>query len=278
MRALLSFLSRSSPRPAFVVNEGNQPATRIGTYEEVSVPLLDARSAEPPPSIWEEGFCLINFGPSGDPTSSPKHLAQFLSDVRAAVMAHLQAADVALIDNTVRCSAPSGTSRGIVTHVHNDYTPRSAVSHAVRLFGSVAETMRVVQVNAWIPLVARVQDAPLAIMDGQSAAASDLVCCEIRYPDRIGEIQEIHYNPNQRWFWYPDMQWHEMLLFKGFDSASRVTSVPHSAFRNELAPIDAPPRKSVEVRMIALLGPNTSHGTREDSIEPHHPSDRKLSV
>lgn len=253
MHAVLSFLCRSSPLPAFVVNDGDRPATRLGTYEDVSVELIDARNMHSPPTIWREGFCMIERRLPGNPEGSAEDMICFLGAVENEVRAVLGSTQTKVIDHTVRSSSPGGSGRGIVTHVHNDYTPASAMGHAVRLFGETAKAMRVVQVNAWVPLVDRVIDAPLAIADGQSVLPEDLVRCEIRYPDRVGEIQEVRHNSDQKWYWYPEMRSDELLLFKGYDSNSQVSSVPHTAFKNEQAPAGVPPRKSVEVRLIALL-------------------------
>lgn len=125
--------------------------------------------------------------------------------------------------------------------------------HAVLSFLCRSSPLPAFVVNAWVPLVDRVIDAPLAIADGQSVLPEDLVRCEIRYPDRVGEIQEVRHNSDQKWYWYPEMRSDELLLFKGYDSNSQVSSVPHTAFKNEQAPAGVPPRKSVEVRLIALL-------------------------
>ena len=54
-------------------------------------------------------------------------------------------------------------------------------------------------------------------------------------------------------FYYPRMVPDEALLFKVFDSEKDVPRfVFHTAFDDPTAPVDAPPRKSIEVRTIAL--------------------------
>jgi hypothetical protein len=47
----------------------------------------------------------------------------------------------------------------------------------------------------------------------------------------------------------------EALLIKTFDSADdgRATRTIHSAFENPLAPADAPPRESIESRMLVFF-------------------------
>merc|ERR1712113_978202 len=61
-----------------------------------------------------------------------------------------------------------------------------------------------------------------------------------------------------QWYFYPSMTKNELLLFKQWDSA--VTAKPscfHSSFTDPFAPVDAPSRESIEVRVVALYVPTT---------------------
>jgi hypothetical protein len=97
--------------------------------------------------------------------------------------------------------------------------------------------------------------SPLACCDAATLAAPDLVPSERRSADRIGEIELVSWNPAHRWYYYPEMTPAEVLLLKTFDSArdGRATRTIHSAFSNPLAAADAPPRESIESRMLVFF-------------------------
>ena len=99
-----------------------------------------------------------------------------------------------------------------------------------------------------------IQDAPLAVADAQSVESDDLVATDLVYPDRIGEIYYVKFNPSHRWFYAPAMRPDEVLLIKCFDSVidGRARFVPHSAFVDPTSPSDATPRESIELRTLVF--------------------------
>jgi hypothetical protein len=100
-----------------------------------------------------------------------------------------------------------------------------------------------------------VVSAPLAIADSQSIAAKDLVGTERRYPDRVGEIYHLAYNPDHRWFYFPNMQTDEAIVFKCYDSMQdgRARWSAHAAFDDPNSPANAPARESIEMRTLAFF-------------------------
>ena len=81
------------------------------------------------------------------------------------------------------------------------------------------------------------------------------ILVERRYKDRTGEVYHIAHNPAHEWFYFPQMERHEALVFKVFDSdaskPSRFTA--HSAFDDPGTPAGAPPRESIETRTFAFF-------------------------
>ena len=86
-------------------------------------------------------------------------------------------------------------------------------------------------------------------------APQDLLVSERRYPDRVGQTYRLQYNPAHQWYYFPEMRRDEALVFKVFDSKQdgRARFVPHTSFENPLAPADALPRRSIEIRTIAFF-------------------------
>ena len=85
----------------------------------------------------------------------------------------------------------------------------------------------------------------------------DLIPCDAIFdppgaPEWSFENYLLAANPAHRWFYYPDMQIDEALVFVTSESdQNRPLLMPHGAFDNPLAPADAPPRISLEMRGTA---------------------------
>jgi hypothetical protein len=171
---------------------------------------------------------------------------------------------VIVFDHTIRRRIPGATDRtaGIprqpVPRVHNDYTVKSAPQRVRDLLGEEASDLlrrRFSEINVWRPIRGPIQDAPLAVADARSVDSDDLVATDLIYPDRIGEIYYVKFNPSHRWFYAPAMQRNEVMLIKCFDSVNdgRARFVPHSAFVDPTAPAGAMPRESIELRTLLFF-------------------------
>jgi hypothetical protein len=110
-------------------------------------------------------------------------------------------------------------------------------------------------IQVWRPIRSPVMIDPLGICDGRSIPQTGFIRVERRYKDRTGEVYHIAHNPQHAWFWFPQMNRNEALVFKVFDSdaskPSRFTA--HSAFDDPATPEGAPPRESIETRTFAFF-------------------------
>jgi hypothetical protein len=73
----------------------------------------------------------------------------------------------------------------------------------------------------------------------------------------VGETYQLQYNPDHLWFYFPEMQRDEAIVFKVYDSQThgRARFTPHTSFIDPSTPSDAPPRQSIEVRTFAFFAP-----------------------
>lgn len=143
-----------------------------------------------------------------------------------------------------------------VGRVHADFTPSSAPKRVAPLMARDADDplppYRIY--GLWRPLNKRpLQDAPLALASSSSVTAHELVPNSLIYPDRRGETYAILHSDRHEWFYFPDMQRDEVLLFLHYDSsASPHIPVPHTAFEDPASPPDAEPRESLEMRILVF--------------------------
>jgi len=175
------------------------------------------------------------------------------------------ASKVVVFDHTLRAEDDQTREekkvREPVRRVHNDYTEWSGPQRVRDLLpAGEAESLlrhRFAVIQTWRPIRKPVQTAPLAIADARSLAPQNLIATERRYPDRVGEIYHITFNPDHHWFYFPNMQRNEALVFKTYESAKdgRARWTAHAAFDDPTSPPDAPARESIEVRTLAFFPP-----------------------
>jgi hypothetical protein len=184
-------------------------------------------------------------------------------EVQALIKKHSGASEVVVFDHTIRVSDEEGqkavNARPTVKSVHNDYTERSAPVRLREIVGEAEAERRLRKrwaiIQVWRPIRGKVMIDPLGICDGRTIPQKGFIRVERRYQYRTGEVYHIAHNPAHEWFYFPQMERDEALVFKVFDSdatkPSRFTA--HSAFDDPATPADAPPRESIETRTFAFF-------------------------
>lgn len=115
----------------------------------------------------------------------------------------------------------------------------------------------------WRNVGATHPDRPLAFCDAQSVPRTDLYAFNVpNYAggdfefDTFGVLAPDDTRTHQ-WSTFPELTAHEVVAFRTFDSrcVSDGTAywTPHSAFVDPTAATDAPPRRSIEVRVTCLF-------------------------
>jgi len=264
VEAALTFAVDTGVKP---VAESTGPAGHIrhvsGEYEDRVVPILNGRKLAEPPALEREGFTLVAAESAVARAEEPaQHLDRYYAEVESLVKARTGAQDLHVFDHTLRTGDPveqrDKRLREPVRVAHNDYTEWSGPNRLRELLGKDPQSLaadRFAVIQLWRPIKRPAEADPLALCDGQSLAADDLIAAERRHKARVGEIYQAAYNPHQRWIYFPEMAPEEAILFKVYDSArdGRARFVPHVSFLDPTARADAPPRESLEVRMFAFF-------------------------
>jgi hypothetical protein len=228
-----------------------------------SVTIYNARALARQPSLKEEGFVLrSSHSAVRDFYDEREMRAIYYPEVERMVKDLTGASAVAIFDYNLRSASKSDRGRTgafpPARFVHADYTLWSAPQRVRDLSPADAEDRlkrRFMFVNVWRPIGGPVEDDALAVCDARSVDQSDLVATDLIYADRKGEIYNIMFSPRHRWCYFPRMMREEAMLFKCFDStdSARANCVPHSAFHDPMAPPNAAPRESIEVRTVAFF-------------------------
>ena len=216
-------------------------------------------------SVDREGFEIHGFdGGFRDFDHDATIKAVFYPQVTRFVIAHTGAKRVLVFDHTLRkrmpaeLSAQTTVQRPAVMLVHSDYTVKSGPQRVRDLLPEEADDLlsrRVAFFNVWKPLYAPGEELPLAVCDAQTNDVGDMLRMELKYADRTGEIYAMRYAPKHRWLYFPRMAPDQALLLKTYDSETdgRARFMGHSAFEDPTTPPDAPPRESIEVRVMAFF-------------------------
>jgi hypothetical protein len=279
--------AKSAPRGAYVrarltytVDTGVKPVTgttdpdgrlrhRIGEFAEHEMVIHDGRTLGDGPSLEREGFVLAPHDTAVDDFYDEEELRSvYYPEIHELIRGLTGASRVIIFDHTIR-SGDEGVQESLrlrepVKVVHNDYTEWSGPQRLRDLLPEAeAEALlrhRLAVIQVWRPIRGPVLSSPLAICDARSVAEADLIPAERRHPDRVGEIYQLAYNPDHRWFYFPEMQRDEALVFKCYDSETdgRARFTAHGSFDDPDCPAGAPPRESIEIRTLALFESNAT--------------------
>ena len=258
----LTYLVKHDAKP-YVHTEaltGDSEPHYFAEQEEREVTIHNGRPLADSLSLDKQGFELHQRDTVVDDLYDDTSVESvYYDEVKALIMELTGASRVVIFDHTRRSDAEGRDIRGPASRVHNDYTERSGPER-IRdaLGGDQAVTLAAVpvaQINLWRPMSGPVKRSPLAVLDASTLDPDDLLATDLVYPDRIGEIYHLAYNPHQRWYYFPDMRRDEVLLIKGYDSRhdGRARFTPHTAFQDPNTPPGAPPRESIEVRTLAFF-------------------------
>ena len=277
MQAILDKPSTETIRASFnyIIDTGIPPVRYIDwpEMEHKAIPPqyghyeMTVRNGRPLRDTFDldtHGFAFVDHKTQvKDFTDEAERARVYDPEVQALVKKVSGASDVVVFDHTIRVSDENGqkavNARPTVKGVHNDYTEASAPRRLREIVGDEEAERRMKKrfaiVQVWRPIRGKVLTDPLGICDGRSIPRKGFIRVERRYQYRTGEVYHIAHDPSHAWFWFPEMNRDEALVFKVFDSdmtkPSRFTA--HSAFDDPGTPADAPPRESIETRTFAFF-------------------------
>ena len=267
VNAALTFITPQDTKPVFESSAvtGGAPRVFFDT-ERHTVAIHDMRPLAGALSLDREGFELLQHESVADLDDDDAVEEVYYPEIEALLRAVTGASRVVIFDATRRSDAGAGAKnrdglRGPASRVHVDYTAKSGPQRVKDLLGEdeaerlAASGARIIQINVWRPIRGLVQRSPLALADAASVRPADLIATDQVFPDRVGEIYHLAYDPAQRWYYAPAMTPDEVLLIKGWDSLAdgRARFTPHGAFDLPDTPEGAPPRESIEVRTLVVI-------------------------
>ncbi len=257
--AQIAYVERQATRPFYYANAHEKDQVPVALHP---MPVHDARAIDA--QVDREGFQLVRHRSAITDWTDRAALEAIHRDEVAALIKDLTGADAVQVTSPgiLRFSEKSGRAGSSdnshpARFAHIDINDVTAAQFAER-GAQGRKFIRCAAYNLWRAISPPPQDVPLAFCDARSFTGADLIVAQAIFdpvdgsPEWSFESWVAAYNPAHRWFFYPDLQVDEAVLFKTNDSdPARAHCVPHVAFDDPLAPADAPPRISIEMRATA---------------------------
>ncbi len=252
-----------------LVNEtfgpNNIRGRKTGAHELKRVVVRNGRLLADQLSLDEQGFVFVEHKTKVTDFFDPAQLGSvYYPEVEQLIKSASGASRVVIFDHTLRSGDETEREKKLIREpvlsAHNDYTEWSGPNRVREILPDEAEALlarRFAIIQVWRAINQPIQANPLAIADGKSIAMEDLIVAERRYPHRVGQTYRLKYNPNHRWFYFPEMRRDEALVFKVYDSEKdgRARFTPHTSFVDPTSPANTPARQSIEVRALAFFAP-----------------------
>lgn len=239
---------------------GSRETRRANTaFQDVTVadarPLLAAGQCD----LDEAGFTLARLTSAATNFRDAEEVARiYYPEVEAFVARMTGAAKVVARDHLIRTETPVDFNDGYARFVHCDYNMKrlDEMSLAVLADRGIEPDPNWVYAwfNTWQPFENPAINNPLAFIDWRSLPEDDVIDYFYTGRDKDSLVAAPVYNPAHQWRYFPNMTPEEILLFKQLDGRpNRSVYCPHTSFDSPDAPEDAPPRRSVEVRLAAAF-------------------------
>jgi hypothetical protein len=211
-------------------------------------------------TLERSGFCL---------TQNPNSIADFHDEeavkqhyypsIEKAVKRMAGANGVFIRSHLIRTETPIDFNDGYARFVHCDYNMSrlDEISEAVLADHGVEPNLNwdYVWFNTWQPFDNPAINNPLAFINWQTLPEDDVIDYFYTGRDYDALVAAPVYNPEHQWCYIPNMTPDEIIVFKQMDGRKDGRSVycPHTSFDAPNVPADAPPRRSIEVRLLAVF-------------------------
>ncbi|KAI5296013.1 hypothetical protein KEM52_006064 [Ascosphaera acerosa] len=223
------------------------------------IEIEDVRGHESELSLDRHGFAAVLGVPTrAEPTfTDEEHIKSvYYPEVEQIILNNVPGATkVVIFDHTIRRGIPDAP-RKPVYEAHIDQTLEASQKRVKAHVPDEAETLlksRYRIINVWRPLNGPVQESPLAMAEASTATSDVLAPIDLVYPDKVGGIVGVRYNPKLKWHYLSGMTNDEVLLLKCSDSADVPgKGTPHTAFMDPRTPVGARMRESIEVRCLVF--------------------------
>lgn len=248
---------RDSKELARIFDRDSRRANTVLT----DVLVRDARLEDSLPVLDSSGFELFDFNsPIKDFSADDAITAHYYPAIAQFVRIQTGADEVYVSQHLIRTEDKSNFNKAYARFVHCDYSMSTARSASLTLIENRKLDPRDYKhadfawYNSWQPFDNVVQQNPLAMLDARTIEASDIQEYVYGGYGKSSKSSIPAYREGHQFYYYANMTPDEVLLIKQMDTRTeRAAVAPHTSFIDSNSPVDAPPRRSIEVRMMAVF-------------------------
>ena len=241
---------------------GDRESRRANTAKHV-VEIHDARDALRRGDITLDtnGFALLRHATAVRNFRDDEEVRDiYYPEILALATRTTGARDVIITQHVVRTEDTSDFNKAYARFLHCDYTledPRELAARALaRRDLNIANysNCEFAWFNTWQPFDHTVDRNPLAVVDASTVSTKDVLDYYYTGYGQKGKSAMPLRDPGHRFYYVPRMKTDELLFLKQLDTRDGVSRIcPHTSFDDATSPSDAPPRRSIEVRMMAVF-------------------------
>ena len=239
---------------------GDRESRRANTSKH-SVFVRDARPKRNELSLDVNGFVLVDHASTVVDFSDDKTVKSSYNSEIEQLMRVLSGADEVFITNhLVRTEDKSNFNNAYARFLHCDYSledPRSASLRTLEsrhLKHTHYESANFAWYNSWQPFDHEARANPLAVIDASTLADKDIVDYYYTGNNASNRSSMPLFNPQHELCYFNRMRTDEVLFIKQLDTREgHAQACPHTSFEDPSVPANAPPRRSIEVRMLAVF-------------------------
>ena len=239
---------------------GDRESRRANTSKH-SVFVRDARTKRDALSLDVNGFVLVDHAPTVMDFSDENAVkSSYYSEIEQLTRDVSGADEVFITNHLVRTEDKSNFNNAYARFLHCDYSledPRSASLKSLEsrnLKRADYETANFAWYNSWQPFDHEARANPLAVIDATTLADKDIVDYYYTGNNASNRSSMPLFNPHHELWYFDRMRTDEVLFIKQLDTREgHAQACPHTSFDDPSVPENAPPRRSIEVRMLAVF-------------------------
>ena len=235
--------------------------SRRAITEKVDVLVRNAREIADTISLDVNGFELFEYR---SPITNFEDTKSVTEVYRPAITEFVRkltgACEVFVTNHLIRTEDKSDFNKAYARFVHCDYSLDTARSASLNLLKNhdldvdAYEHADFAWFNTWQPFDNPVEENPLAVLDASTIQEGDIVDYVYGGRGKSNKSSMPLRREEHQFYYYKDMVPDEVLLIKQLDTRNgRAVVSPHTSFIDPNSPIDALPRRSIEVRMMAVF-------------------------
>ena len=239
---------------------GTRESRRANTSKH-NVCIRDARAKRDELSLDVNGFVLVDHlstvADFGD-EDSVKSL--YYSEIERLTRTVSGANEVFITNHVIRTEDKSNFNSAYARFLHCDYSLEDPRSTSLKTIESRHrdpadyDGADFAWYNSWQPFDNEAQSNTLAVIDATTIAENDIVDYYYTGNKASNKSAMPLFNPSHELWYFNRMRTDEVLFIKQLDTRDGYAQAcPHTSFDVPTAPHDVPPRRSIEVRLLAVF-------------------------